>query len=77
MKTGVYYYISNSDNEIHKTDEKDFKFRIDPNSSFICIQILGESDEFNGETPILDEVVGYETLGDLWEAVNSGGNDLE
>lgn len=76
-KTKVYYFISNSDNQIHKTDESDILYRIDETRSFLCIQLLGEPDPGNGEQEILDEVVGYETLGDLYEAINGGGNDLE
>lgn len=76
-KEKVYYFISNSDNQIHKTDEAGINFRIEENRSFLCIQLLGEPDPGNGEQEILDEVVGYETLGDLMEAINGGGNDLE
>lgn len=79
MKTEkVYYFISNSDNQIHKTDESGFRFQIDTKEkNYLSIQILGETDEILGETEIIDEVVGYETLGDLMEAINGGGNDLE
>lgn len=79
MKTEkVYYFISNSDNQIHRTDESGFRFQIDTKEkNYLSIQILGETDETLGETEIIDEVVGYETLGDLMEAINGGGNDLE
>ena len=79
MKTNFYYFISNSDNQIHRTDETGFKYQIDKNEkNFISIQILGEDKEndFCGYNEIVDEVVGYESLGDLMESMN-GGNDLE
>jgi len=79
MKTEkVYYFISNSDNQIHRTDETGLHCKIDEKEkNYINIQILGETDVERGETEIIDEVVGYETLGDLMEALNGGGNDLE
>ena len=64
-----YYYVSNSDNMIHKTDESNC--RIKENQNPVEIEILSPEDE------VIDEVNGYETLGDLMESINDGGNDLE
>jgi hypothetical protein len=68
MKT--YYYIGNSDNQIHKTDDGG-RYVITPMGSYVQIEILTEEGE------VIDLVDGHETLGDLMEAMNGGGNDLE
>ena len=76
MKTEVYYFISNSDNQIHKTDEQGLSCEIDKNQNPVTIQILSSGNGVQ-EREIIDEVNGYETLGDLYESMNSGGNDVE
>ena len=62
-----YYYCSNSDNMIHNTDESNSRIK---GGNPILIEILSSDDE------VIDEVIGYETLGDLMESFN-GGNDNE
>jgi len=62
-----YYYCSNSDNMIHNTDESNCRIK---GGNPILIEILSSDDE------VIDEVIGYETLGDLMESFN-GGNDNE
>ena len=79
MKQNFYYFISNADNQIHRTDEPGLKCQIDKSQkNYINIQILGEDIEklFCTYNEVIDEVVGYESLGDLMESMN-GGNDLE
>ena len=79
MKQNFYYFISNADNQIHRTDESDLKCQIDKNQkNFVSIQIFGEkiSNDFYEGYEVIDEVVGYYSLGDLMESMN-GGNDLE
>jgi len=67
MKT--YYFISNSDNKIYKTT--DVKCNIKETLNGIVIEILSDEDE------VIDTVDAHETLGDLMESLNEGGNDLE
>lgn len=66
----IYYYISNSDNLIHKTDALDL-CKIEEKHGEVIIEILTSENE------VIDVVNGYESLGDLWESINGGGNDLE
>ncbi len=77
MKNNFYYFLSNSDNEIHRTDEPNINFHIDETQlNFTSIELLGEPDE-TGACEVLDCVVGYDSLGDIMEVINGGGNDLE
>lgn len=64
-----YYFISNSDNKIYKTT--DVKCNIKETLNGIVIEILSDEDE------VIDTVDAHETLGDLMESLNEGGNDLE
>lgn len=66
----IYYFVSNSDNQIHKTDESDL-FKIEEKWDNITIQVLTSEGE------VIDEVIGYKSLGDLMDVVYEGGNDLE
>lgn len=64
-----YYFISNSDNKIYKTSN--VKCNIKETLNGIVIEILSDEDE------VIDTVDAHETLGDLMESLNEGGNDLE
>lgn len=66
----VYYFISNSDNQIHKTNDSDLLCKIEEKGNVNIIQILTSNDE------IIDEVIGFESLGDLRDFIN-GCDDLE
>jgi hypothetical protein len=68
----VYYFISNSDNKIYKTT--DVRCNIENTINGVVINILQETEDGN---EVIDVVSGYETLGDLMEVINGGGNDLE
>jgi hypothetical protein len=65
------YYISNEDNNIHHTEEPNLFYKTELRDDVTVIQIMTEGGE------IVDEVIGYNNLGDLMESINSGGNDLE
>lgn len=64
-----YYFVSNSDNKIHKTS--DVKCSITETLNGTEIEILSDDGD------VIDKVNGFTTLGDLMEDMNSGGNDLE
>ena len=64
-----FYFISNSDNKIYKTSN--VKCNIKETLNGIVIEILSDEDE------VIDTVDAHETLGDLMESLNEGGNDLE
>lgn len=63
----VFYFISNSDNQIHRTDESDL----------ICKKIGDTIQILSSDGEVIDEVNSYKSIGDLMEVVNGGGNDLE
>jgi len=64
----VYYFISNSDNNIQKTSN--IKCNINESLNGVKIEILSDDNE------VIDTVSGYKSLGDLMESLN-GGNDFE
>jgi len=64
-----YYFISNSDNKIYKTT--DVKCVVKETLNGVVIEILSDENE------VIDTVEAHETLGDLMESLNEGGNDLE
>ena len=68
-KQKVYYFIGNSDNHIHKTDDIT-NIKINGNGSSVEIEILSDENE------VIDTVNGYETLGDLYESMSTS-NDTE
>jgi len=71
MKKEEYYFISNSDNQIYKTTDVKCTIIEDLNhTNHVQIEILSEDDE------IIDTCTGYDSLGDLYESMNTG-NDLE